>query len=539
MATATQSPTRFDPYRVFYKVGGRLQERMPVLSEIFNRVLQPLYGSQGKALGQIKRSEDRTCFLLYDGNNPVGVLQFKNAPTDEFAEFGVTNSIEIKSLFVNQSQSNSGRGLGSMLIGKLFEEVRKLPPHGGIHVTVSEDKQESLLFFQKKGFRIVHTWDGRYHKGKKEHLLFRGTDDGGDGASLPPRTEVVGKGDYPDEPELIHVIHNAHDDDIHAFLRLSDERFVTGSKDTTVVEWNGKTRDQVRIVAEAEPVLYREERWVTSLCSVNPSLYASAARNGSVDVWELESGKHVKSIRVKTPKQPHKSLKANAARINCITASPNGYIPGVLAGMPTQFNEVDIITSRTKSTTPVHANDWVFSIRQVDPQTLLCVIGCTIHSYRYEEAKGVWNHHSEVFDEPDPIYIPQEGGKKKKQRAFIQSMEPVPGNSAQFVLARLHGHVEVIDSERKQVIRDWSEHKGRVWHALSLGEHTLASSCEDKTIRIWDTRQAQSVHKINSPIGPVNAMMRWDDTTLIAATSPEKKRADSYGAQIRFYDIRC
>ncbi len=51
--------------RVFYRVGGvEYPEKMSVLTEIFNRILTPLYGSQDKALQQIRESRDRKCFLF-------------------------------------------------------------------------------------------------------------------------------------------------------------------------------------------------------------------------------------------------------------------------------------------------------------------------------------------------------------------------------------------------------------------------------------------------------------------------------------------
>ncbi len=138
--------------RKFYQVGGRYQKRMDVVSSIFRRILEPLYGSQEKAIDQIRRSEDRRCFLLYEEREAVGVLQFKTEPSDEYAKFGVSRSIEVKSLFIDQSAKNSGRGLGSLLVDKLWQEVAALSvEYTGVHLTVSESRQDSLAFFKEKG----------------------------------------------------------------------------------------------------------------------------------------------------------------------------------------------------------------------------------------------------------------------------------------------------------------------------------------------------------------------------------------------------
>ncbi|MCH9627243.1 MAG: hypothetical protein S4CHLAM2_08780 [Chlamydiales bacterium] len=40
--------------RTFHHVGGDDQDKMGVITEIFHRILTPLYGSQDKAIGQFK-----------------------------------------------------------------------------------------------------------------------------------------------------------------------------------------------------------------------------------------------------------------------------------------------------------------------------------------------------------------------------------------------------------------------------------------------------------------------------------------------------
>lgn len=157
----------------FEQVSSKNYDRFAIVSEIFHRVLEPLYGPQAKALKQIEESTDRRCYLLLENRAPSGILVFKTEPSNEFEKMGVTRSIEVKSLFVDQPSYNSGRGLGSRLVEKLTDEVKEMDrKETGIHVTVSEEKKDSLFFFQKKGFSIVHTWNDRYKEGKKEHLLF-------------------------------------------------------------------------------------------------------------------------------------------------------------------------------------------------------------------------------------------------------------------------------------------------------------------------------------------------------------------------------
>ncbi len=160
--------------RTFEPVDATHPERLQVITDIFNRVLTPLYGPQDKAIKQIAAAEDRKAFLLLEDKEPKACLVFKTRLSDEYASFGINKSIEIKSLFIDHPEANSGRGLGSLLLGKLFEEIAKLPIKAeSVHVTVSETKTDSLEFFLKKDFKVVHSWSDRYKESTIEHLLCR------------------------------------------------------------------------------------------------------------------------------------------------------------------------------------------------------------------------------------------------------------------------------------------------------------------------------------------------------------------------------
>jgi hypothetical protein len=77
----------------------------------FKEVLEPIYGSQEKALRKIREGEDRICLLATESTgNPVGVLQYKTELSNEFADLGIQNSLELKTLFVINAQENSGKG---------------------------------------------------------------------------------------------------------------------------------------------------------------------------------------------------------------------------------------------------------------------------------------------------------------------------------------------------------------------------------------------------------------------------------------------
>jgi hypothetical protein len=157
----------------FLRVGGGDNlDLMKDVQKIFDEVLEPLYGSQKKALRQIEDSSDRILWILHHNLIPVGVLQYKTIPSNEFEMYGIRNSIEVKSLFVCNPTENSGKGYATQLLEKLKMELENLDlPFDSIHLTVSGNVQSSLYFFLKKGFSIKHTFIDRYHRGSVEHLL--------------------------------------------------------------------------------------------------------------------------------------------------------------------------------------------------------------------------------------------------------------------------------------------------------------------------------------------------------------------------------
>lgn len=529
--------------RKFYPVGGKHIERMDILSEIFNRILIPLYGNQDKAIAQIKESKDRKCYLLYEGNTPSGVLAYKTIPSDEFAEFGVKNSIEIKSLFVDHSLQNSGRGLGSTLIDKLKDKVAKMGSKldfkpDGIHVTVSETKVESLSFFRKKGFDVAHAWKSRYMLGVTEYLLY-----------CPLKIKEVNKELQDSQQklsalklsteftsELIHTIHNAHFDDIHALKLLSDGTFISGSKDNSLRKWD-KSGNLITVVYDVEPTLQSERDWVTAVEVINDEYWVSGERSGRIFLWKT-NGEYVKEIKLKLPRgSKHISQSLNALRVNCFASGLNPNKPSLFVGLPTMFDEYNLIEGRTEFCKTVHNNDWVYCVHPVSQTKVFAVIGCAVKAF--DMLNEEWTAGDVILPEPQKVKSSREG-KPFYQRQFISSFIPLKSSKNHFGLAVFGGFVKVLDAESKKIIQSWKEHEGRVWSLENTSLNTFASSGEDKTVKIWDARiWKNSVRTIDNHIGQVTSLMKLDDNTLVAGTCPEKGVISKESAEIKFYDLRA
>lgn len=510
------------PVREFRHVIGN-SSYMKDLIEIFNRILEPLYGSQADALNKIRLGKDRTCFILYEGEIPVGVIAFKIDLSDEFAKQGVQKSIEIKSLFVVNSESNSGRGLGSVLLNKVVEEADKLKlNHESLHVTVSEKKAESLNFFKRKGFVEKFKWKGRYvDENDVEYLLAAP-------AKLPTPQQVQGAAkivaliappaavQQPFSPKLAFWVPDAHWDDIHELKLLSDGTFISGSKDNCIVKWDQKG-NLVRVVSEVEPDLISDKNWITATGVINDHYWASGERNGRVSLWTTE-GDFVKNYYVKRPKTSHVSHKYNQERVLCLSSGTNKQKPTLFVGFPTMFDEYNVIEGRTTSSTETHSNDWVYCVHPLTESRALVVTGCVLDIF--EKANNKWSPSKRLVEE---------GPRIGPQRRFISAVTPLKSSPHHFGFGVFGGPangglVNILDVEQGKIVRSWDEHKQRVWAVENISRELIASSAEDKMIKFWDVRADKSVATLDKSPGQSHALLSPNEDTLIAGVSEEVKK---------------
>lgn len=115
-----------------FAVVGKGHSLWPAAVRTFQKRIAPIYGDQKKALRQIEAdSSDRTLEVLHlnqppdDGVRQIqaeidGVLLYKNAPTDEYRQYGLANSLEVKTLCLLPDAPN-GRGGGSYLMDRAMQ----------------------------------------------------------------------------------------------------------------------------------------------------------------------------------------------------------------------------------------------------------------------------------------------------------------------------------------------------------------------------------------------------------------------------------
>lgn len=134
------------------------------IKQAFNDLIKPVYGNQTAALEKISVGHDRLCEGLYVDNQLQGMLVYKKqiTPNDK--------SLEIKTLALINPDSQSGKGLGSVLFERaMIVAAQRQATH--LTLTVSSKKPDALGFFQKKGFQITESIQDRYSVGAIEHTL--------------------------------------------------------------------------------------------------------------------------------------------------------------------------------------------------------------------------------------------------------------------------------------------------------------------------------------------------------------------------------
>ncbi len=148
----------------------KLNPHSQVLEKIkrfFFDKITPLYGDQTKAITKLIEAKDRTCIVLMQDSDPLGLVVYKKHLTDEFEKFGLRKYFEIKTLALIDPEANSGNRYGSLLLLSATKEAVRMNAEG-LFVTVSSGKPEAYRFFSKMGFKPAQSVKNLYKQGFDE-----------------------------------------------------------------------------------------------------------------------------------------------------------------------------------------------------------------------------------------------------------------------------------------------------------------------------------------------------------------------------------
>lgn len=137
------------------------------IEDCFNHQIAALYGDQSRMISRLKDGEDRKCELLLDRQSPAGFVVYKTANQPNFSHYGVEDSFEIKNIHLfDPSREDQMDLLCNRVILLARRQFAK-----NVHVLVTDCDKTALNYYQKKGFKVAHTWNDSALAGVKEHLL--------------------------------------------------------------------------------------------------------------------------------------------------------------------------------------------------------------------------------------------------------------------------------------------------------------------------------------------------------------------------------
>lgn len=339
---------------------------------------------------------------------------------------------------------------------------------------------------------------------------------------LASRFQNMGIANTDASPTLI--IKNAHRDDIHGFLSVAPGIFASGSKDNTVKLWDINNRSQQTLTSQEKGYKY----WVTALAKVSDDTFASGTRDGAITIWDLDGKERLSFVY-----KPSKSSKdetickdRNKQRINCISRNVFGEPNTFFTGTPRFIQLWDATTGKIQKYWKAHANDWVYCIEPLKPDSFICVIGAKM---------DVW---SELYAKSPKVAPLIEEKRTQQQRPHISAIVRLVANPDLLPCALFDGSVRVVNLTAKTVETTYSEHTGRVWSVIELQPNLIASSADDHTIKLWDLRQKKSVVTLAKNPGRVSSLLKLNDTQFISGSCPDDVFKSKEKATISFWDIR-
>jgi len=73
---------------------------------------------------------------------------------------------------------------------------------------------------------------------------------------------------------------------------------------------------------------------------------------------------------------------------------------------------------------------------------------------------------------------------------------------------------------------------------IELSPHLIASSADDKTIKLWDLRQRASIATLRDNIGRVSCLLKINEEQFISASCPDDISQSSQRANIDFWPLK-
>lgn len=338
----------------------------------------------------------------------------------------------------------------------------------------------------------------------------------------------------------LKVTLNAHQDDIHGLLPLSNRTLISGSKDGCLKQWDHEG-NLVREIVRKGSIDYR--RWITALGHFGSQLWMSGTRDRCIDLWD-ENGNHIRSFNLYPACNTSTTSKArNMERVlSLVKLTSAEDDPTFLVGWPSQFTAHQIDSDDRLGSAVTHRNDWVYCLTPLAERRVAVVTGAKWEIWEPKNSKLIqWICSATLIRETS--LVRGEGA----QRPFISSVTPLIGSAHHFGLSLFNGGREeedsilIYDIEKRKSFFTSPGHQGRTWKIESLNPHQFASCGDEGTVKIWDLRQKLPVISLTdnpSQRARVSSVLKIGDHQIVSASCPDDVKKSADKARLTFWDLR-
>lgn len=209
-----------------FVVADEKSEHFKLVKKIFINKLETKYGSQGFNLDRFKSGRNRRCEVLLKDDRPIGLIAYLTRLEDVH---GLSNSFEVKNLYVIKPKKNSGKGYGTLLLERVIKLANRKHAEGVLFPLPPEDEQ-LVNFLKHKDFVVHKTETDKVflYKRLAEQSSARTTALPRDSASTDPFATIKFKKRTPDDSSALKRKRDGEES-----LDNDDEKVSKGRKITT------------------------------------------------------------------------------------------------------------------------------------------------------------------------------------------------------------------------------------------------------------------------------------------------------------------
>jgi len=267
-----------------------------------------------------------------------------------------------------------------------------------------------------------------------------------------------------------------HTGRVTAVAVVDSRRAVSASDDGTLRVWDLESGQTLK-------TLEGHRHWVFAVAVVDGRRAVSASNDGTLRVWDLESG------------QTLKTLEGHKAGVNAVAVVDSRR--AISASVDGTLRVWDLESGQTLKTLEGHT-DGVFAVAMVDGRRAISAsVDGTLRVWDLESGqilKTLEGHTDGVF-----------------------GIAVVDGRRA--VSASVDGTLRVWDLESGQTLKTLEGHTNGIFAVAMVDSQRVVSASDDQTLRVWDLESGQTLKTLEGHTAGILAVAMVDSQRVVSASS--------------------